>query len=152
MGKTMKIALAVLYALQVVVIFRESLTHLTSRGGEEQPGGQKQNFSRSPEFSDPRAFFKRAFQPLFKRHGSLVAAPAAAAAAVLTEIKKEESHLHPPETKKDVLVRKIKMRRLNRYLLANLFPSIKKIRPPDGPNTANSPIAIRRATMFVSAS
>jgi hypothetical protein len=151
MGKTMKIALATLYALQVIVIFRESVMYLTSGSGEE-PGEQKQNSSESPEFNDPRAFLKRTFQPWFKRNGSLVAGPVAAVAAVLTEIKKEEDPVHPPEHRKDFLPRRTRVRRFCRYLMANLAPGIQKVRPPAGADAATSPIVIRRAQMFVGAS
>jgi hypothetical protein len=148
MGKKMKIALAVLYALQVAVIFRESVTRLARQDGED-PGGEKQKISETQLFSDTRALFQRAFQPLFRRHGMLAAAPAAAA-AVLTEVKNGESHVHPPEHKKDLLISRSKIKRLNRYLIANLFPWIKKFRPPaNAAETAFRPTVMDRATMFV---
>lgn len=148
MGKTLKIALAVLYALQVAVIFRESVTRLTRRE-EEDPGGEKQKVTETQLYSDKRDLLQRAFQPLFKRHGMLTAAPAAAA-AVLTEIKKDESHLHPPEHKKDLLVKRTRFRSVSRYLITNLFPGIKRFRrPANAAATPCRPAAMDCAPMFV---
>ena len=135
MGKVMKIALAILYAVQVVVIFRESIDHLRSRGHEEL-GDIKQNQDQSQTPGDLRVLFKRAFQPIFKHHGLLAAAPLAGTVAtvVLTEIKRKEDHVHPPEQKETLLVRKHRQHRIKEYLIANLYPLFKKFKPPAAPD------------------
>lgn len=152
MGKTLKIALALLYAVQVVVIYREAIDHLHNRGHEE-PGDLKQNQHESVTLHDSRVLFKRAFQPIFKRHGLLTAAPVASAltVVVLTEIKHDESHVHPPEKKESPLVRRQRRHRPKEHLIANLYPLIKKIKPLRSTDTLDSCLdAVNRLLMFPS--
>ncbi len=153
MGKGIKIALAILYAVQVVVIFRESIDHLNSRGEEEHRGGLKQNQLQAQAPNDPRVLLKRAFQPIFKRQGLLAAAPLAghAVTTVLTGIKRDEDHIHPPEEKpkSKATVRRQRHERIREYLVANLYPLLKKFRPPAFTDLTHLRfIAVDRALLF----
>lgn len=151
MGKVMKIALAILYAVQVVVIFRESIDHLSSRGLGEEHGDIKQNQGQAQTPRDPRVLLKRAFQPIFKHHGLLAAAPVANVVipVVLGTIKRDEDHLHPLEKKEMLLVRRHRQHRIREYLMANLYPLLKKIKLPDPPDLMNNRrIAPNRALAF----
>ncbi len=138
MGKGMKIALAILYAVQVVVIFREAIDHLGSRGDEEHHGGQKQNQVQAQTPSDARVLLRRTFQPIFKRQGLLTAAPLAGTVAMstLTGIRREEDHIHPPEEKKkgQAAIRRQRQKRIREYLVTNLYPLLKKFRLPEAPD------------------
>jgi len=152
MGKTLKIALALLYAIQVVVIFRESIDHLRGLGHEGERGDIKQNQDQSLTPSAARVLFKRAFQPIYKYQGLLAAAPLAGAmtaASVLTEIKREEDHIHPPERKEILLTRRNRQQRIREYLIANLYPLLKKLGPSPLKNAADiGPIAANRPLLF----
>jgi len=148
MGKTYKIALALLYAAQVVMIYREAAAHLYNRTVESAI--EKQNdVSRQAYTGDPRAKLRSGVRLDFLWHGLLTAAFSPARLAPLRldeEVGQETSHEHPPE-KQQYLVKKPRWRRAREYLIANLLPGLMRSLPPATPVLPNFSLTSRNCAV-----
>lgn len=134
MGKYTKMALVLLYLLQLVVVFREQLVHLYKSALGSVQHGSGHDTAQPAEHGGLRAVFERVV-----RVAQHPAAQHVAAVAVLTapKIFIHEEHGHPhnphpdPEDEKKDREGKHKHRRPAReWLVRNLYAAIRKFASP----------------------
>ncbi len=119
MGRMYKIALAILYLAQIIVLVREPAAHLYKVAIEKD----EPSAASAPVVVDLRQVLKQAFRT-FGLAQCISAAPPPRNDSVSVQIDKE-AHQHTPEDKQ-ALVRKQRRRYHYLVLLLNLYPAIKK--------------------------
>lgn len=129
MKKIKKIALALLYLVQVLVIFREAIVYL-SRSAEE--AGPKLNDFRQEAVDRNRHRFSWLAVIRGDPRELLATAPAVAGTLATIAPFDKHGHEHPPENRtRDGILRRETRRRLARELiLINLAPLIQRAARP----------------------
>lgn len=153
MGKYTKMALVLLYLLQLMVVFREQLVHLYKSALGSADRGTEQDSAQPAEHGGLRAVLERVVK--ITNHP---VTHHAAAAAVLTApaviIHEERGHRHqvhpdPEDEKKDRAPRK--HRRPDReWLVRNLYLSICKFTPSPAAADAQTDDIVRMLTFSCS--
>ncbi|MEY4745289.1 MAG: hypothetical protein RL272_1234 [Candidatus Parcubacteria bacterium] len=128
MGKYTKMALVLLYLLQLVIVFRDQLAHLY-RSAVESVHHEAEQAALPRNQSGLRAVFERAVQIRKPgTHASLVAAASAAVTGAVLSGTGDDDGLevhHDDDDKKDK-ARRHRHRVFVAYLLRNLWPSIRR--------------------------
>ena len=153
MGKYTKMALVLLYLLQLVVVFREQLVHLYKSALGSAHQETEQDSTQSADNGGLRAVLERVV-----KIASHPAAHHATAAAILTApavvIHENHGHAHqahpdPEDEKKDRAPRK--HRRPDReWLVRNLYLSMRKFTPSPAAADAQPDDIVRMLTFSCS--
>ncbi len=125
MGKYAKIALVLLYAVQIVIAFREQLVHLYKDAVEQAHRASAHSLTETAPGGDVR--LKRATRPRYNPHEILVAAPhipAVLAVGFDGHASNEDEEHHRGDEHKDK-ARKHRTPRPTGYLIRNLFHDIR---------------------------
>lgn len=126
MGRNYKMALALLYVLQLVVVFRESVAEVYKHAVEALHGTSAHVESVDAGHA-PTTETRQPAAP----HGPLWRARPAVDAIFLVGIPviKDEGH-EPHHHEREDRTRKPRQRHINEYLIANLFNRMKRLWPP----------------------
>ncbi len=142
MGKMYKIALAILYMAQIIVLVREPAAHLYKTVIEKEEPER----AAAPVIVDLRQVLKQTFRAFGL--GQCLAAAPLSKPDDLTVHADREAHQHTPEDKQ-ALVRRLRRRYHYRNLVLNLFPLIrKKACPVSEPAPIADMAAVCRAVLF----
>jgi hypothetical protein len=129
MGKYTKMALVLLYLLQLVVVFREQLVHLYKSALGSVSHGTEQGTAQPTEHGGLRAVFERVVH--VANHPAQHAVAAAVLSAPKMVIHENHGHHHAahpdPEDEKKDRVRRHRRQTANEYLIRNLFHEFKRM-------------------------
>lgn len=150
MGKYTKMALVLLYLLQLVVVFREQLVHLYKSALGSAHHGTEQDSAQPAEHGGLRAVFERvvkiAHHPVTQH--AITTAILTAPAMVIHEEHGHHHSGHPePEDEKKDKVKRHRRQTAYEYLIRNLFPAFRRMTAPPGAS-AQRPTDIVRILTF----
>lgn len=154
MGKYTKMALVLLYLLQLMVVFREQLVHLYKSALGSDQLGTEQDSAQPAEYGGLRAVLERVVQ-ITQHPAAQHVAAATVISAPTVYIHAEHGHPHnphpdPEDEKKDRAPRKPKRRPDREWLVRNLYTSISKFAPSAAATDAQPTDIVRMLTFSCS--
>lgn len=154
MGKYTKMALVLLYLLQLVVVFREQLVHLYKSALGSAHHGTEQDSAQPAEHGGLRAVLERVVQ-ITQHPVAQHAVAVTVIAAPTVYIHAEHGHPHnphpdPEDEKKDRAPRKHKRAPDREWLVRNLYQSICKFAPSAAATDAQPTDIVRMLTFSCS--
>lgn len=138
MGKYVKIALVLLYLLQLCIVFREQLQHLYEYALEARhnhrsreltrPEPERPEKSEGPERESPPSVIENVVR--LGRPEAILVIGHNAAHAVLSVLHNDSAHEpHPPEEERKDRVRRFRRSHVREFLISNLYHAVRRLRP-----------------------